>query len=72
MTKIVYVNRAAEDLRAGNMYVSWVHVDQEAKSVPVRILDVYKKRNGMMCVKLDDLSQLSLHPEHVIVIQEYT
>ena len=69
MTKIYYVQRKADDLRIGNMFCYWAY-GQEQK--PSRILNIRTPRSlkGMLKINLDDGTSLTLHPEHLVVVEE--
>ena len=69
MTKSYYVQRKADDLRIGNMFCHWAISQQQE---PSRILDIRTPRSlkGMLKINLNDGTSLTLHPEHVVVVQE--
>lgn len=70
MTAVYLVERKAEDLRLGDMFISWAMVwDQEMKVVPKRILNI-REAKGKVVLSLDDCSTLQLHREHVVIVQE--
>ena len=69
MTKSYYVQRKADDLRIGNWFSGWALGEQLNSR---RILDIRTPRSlkGKLKINLDDGTSLTLHPEHVVVVQE--
>lgn len=70
MTDRYYVERKAEDLHMGDMYVSWFRL-KEFKNYPAarRILNIVATPNEIR-IYLDDASALSLKPGQYIVVEE--
>ena len=71
MTRTMYVQRKAEDLRLGNMYVHWAVLGEAKYHEPARIIGIVKlKGSKKIKISLDDLTQRSFNPEHLVIVQE--
>ena len=70
MTQIYYVERKADDLRTGNLFVDWaVHRECGTYPAPQRITNI-RAKDGRISVTLADLTKVELHDEHICIVQE--
>jgi hypothetical protein len=69
MTEIYHVQRKADDLRLGNMFVDWAVMPRGPYPKPRRIINL-KEHKGNIRVYLDDMSTYVLRPEHIVIVQE--
>ena len=68
MTEIYYVRRKASDLKEGDMFVSWFSNSDNDRPRSKRIMRT-TQRGGKVTIYLDD-AKLSVHKEHVVLVQE--
>lgn len=70
MTAVYFVEKKAADLRLGDMFLSWfVTWDKKKEAIPKRILNI-KEKKGKLEISFDDTSKATLHPEHIVLVQE--
>ena len=71
MTKLIYVERLARDLKLGNLYCHWAVMEDGLYPEGRRILNISKSVNGRgkITITLDDV-EVKLNPEHIVVVQE--
>jgi hypothetical protein len=70
MTKRVYIQVKADDLRTGNKFVEWALNTEGVYGPGRRILDVHAVKSGLLSIKLDDMSKFQLRPGQLVVIEE--
>ena len=70
MTQIYFVETVADDLKIGQMFVSWaLRKDREYPDAR-RILDIKTQSDGKLKLWLDTLETIVLMPEQICVIRE--
>jgi hypothetical protein len=68
MTRFYYVQKKAENLKLGDMYVDWAFPKSGVYGDPARILDI-KEKGGRIEVKLDNLRKKVFLPGFLVIVE---
>ena len=70
MTRTYFVERKADDLKTGNMFVSWAKMLRGEYPIARRITGLMLKK-GVITVFLDDCNSYKFDPDHVVIVEEF-
>ena len=68
MTRKRYIEKKADDLRTGDQFVSWASMELSDYPEASRILNI-KSRDGGVRIFLDNGCRMTLHNEHMALVE---